>query len=440
MVNAEVPISEREIEVLQLVATGATNQEIARELTISVNTVKVHMRNIFEKLDVQSRTEATLYAIRQGWVMVDGVETGVAEPSDETMTLPPVPTGLREPLMWWQRAYALAALSLALTLLFVPILQREDRIVARANPISDRPAAGYTPLRAETSRWTHLADLPTPRTRLALASYNGQLFAIGGDRETGVTDLVEIYSPDVDTWSRGASKPTPASNIGAAVVGERIYVPGGCVGLTDATDRVEVYIPSDDRWAQVASLPVPLCAYALAAADGELYVFGGWDGERFVSSVLAYDPDSDVWTERGPMPIARGFAAAGAIDGVVYVVGGYDSVQESANTYAYDVATDAWTERAPMTVGRGGLGVAVINDKLYAIGGGWESYLATNERYDPPSDRWTAFESPVLGEWRNLGVAASGTQIYAIGGWNGGYTGVNESYQALFRIILPVTQ
>jgi DNA-binding CsgD family transcriptional regulator len=146
MANAEVPISEREIEVLQLVATGATNQEIARELTISVNTVKVHMRNIFEKLDVQSRTEATLYAIRQGWVMVDGVETGVAEPSDETMTLPPVPTGLREPLMWWQRAYALAALSLALALLFVPILQREDRIVARANPISDRPAAGYDAL------------------------------------------------------------------------------------------------------------------------------------------------------------------------------------------------------------------------------------------------------------------------------------------------------
>ena len=80
MAAAEVPISEREIEVLRLVATGATNQEIARELVISVNTVKVHLRNIFEKLGVQSRTEATLYAIRQGRVEVNGVEAPATFP------------------------------------------------------------------------------------------------------------------------------------------------------------------------------------------------------------------------------------------------------------------------------------------------------------------------------------------------------------------------
>jgi DNA-binding CsgD family transcriptional regulator len=438
--DAETPISEREIEVLRLVATGATNQEIARALVISVNTVKVHLRNIFEKLGVQSRTEATLYAIRQGWVVLDGVEAAVGSPLDDAMTVSAASTSLLAPLAWWKRVYALVALSLALALLFLPILRREERVIAVANPISDRPAISSTSLHTETSRWTHLADLPTPRTRLALAAYAGQLFAIAGDRESGVTGLVEIYSTDTDAWSSGAPKPTPVSNVGAAVVDERIYVPGGCIGLTDVTDQVEAYSPPDDDWTRVASMPTPLCAYALATLDGKIYLFGGWDGQRFVDRVLVYDTGTDVWTEQGPMPNARGFAAAGTIEGVVYVVGGYDGVQEFANTYAYDVASDTWTERAPMSVGRGGLGTAVIANKLYAIGGGWESYLATNEHYDPVNDTWTTFESPVLGEWRNLGVAMSGTRIYAVGGWNEGYIDVNEAYQAVFRIILPVTQ
>jgi two-component system, NarL family, response regulator LiaR len=63
-------LTERETEVLRLLAQGRANKEIARSLNISEKTVKVHVSNILSKLGVQSRTQATLYAIRIGLVSV----------------------------------------------------------------------------------------------------------------------------------------------------------------------------------------------------------------------------------------------------------------------------------------------------------------------------------------------------------------------------------
>ncbi len=56
------PLSEREIEVLQLIAEGLTNQEIANRLYLSLNTVKVHTRNIYGKLDAHHRADAVARA------------------------------------------------------------------------------------------------------------------------------------------------------------------------------------------------------------------------------------------------------------------------------------------------------------------------------------------------------------------------------------------
>jgi LuxR family maltose regulon positive regulatory protein len=56
------PLSEREIEVLQLIAEGLTNLEIAARLYLSLNTVKVHTRNIYGKLSVNNRTYAVARA------------------------------------------------------------------------------------------------------------------------------------------------------------------------------------------------------------------------------------------------------------------------------------------------------------------------------------------------------------------------------------------
>jgi DNA-binding NarL/FixJ family response regulator len=61
----------RELEVLKLAAKGMGNKEIGNELDISDHTVGSHLVNIFRKLGVQSRTEAILYALKEGWFTVD---------------------------------------------------------------------------------------------------------------------------------------------------------------------------------------------------------------------------------------------------------------------------------------------------------------------------------------------------------------------------------
>lgn len=61
-----IPLSPRELEVLQLLAQGQTNREIARALTVSVSTIKIHVEHILAKLGVSDRTQAAVRAIELG--------------------------------------------------------------------------------------------------------------------------------------------------------------------------------------------------------------------------------------------------------------------------------------------------------------------------------------------------------------------------------------
>ncbi|MBI4280468.1 MAG: response regulator transcription factor [Armatimonadetes bacterium] len=60
------PLSERETEVLRLLALGLTNKDMAQKLILSVRTVEAHLRSVYSKLGVGSRTEAALWAVRHG--------------------------------------------------------------------------------------------------------------------------------------------------------------------------------------------------------------------------------------------------------------------------------------------------------------------------------------------------------------------------------------
>ena len=69
--KATLPLTERETQVLKLLAQGYSNKEIGRELEIGEKTVKTHVGNVLAKLGVPSRTQAALYALRVGLVSLD---------------------------------------------------------------------------------------------------------------------------------------------------------------------------------------------------------------------------------------------------------------------------------------------------------------------------------------------------------------------------------
>jgi DNA-binding CsgD family transcriptional regulator/N-acetylneuraminic acid mutarotase len=427
------PLTDREKEILQMVATGVTNRQVAHRLSISVNTVKVHLRNIFTKLGAESRTEATMIAVREGWVAVEG--TGEAP---EQVSVTPQP-----PLPWPKRAALVAALLLVVASVAVTWPRSRPQAANGPSLPPDRPPEQPPLFAANTEEpsWHERAQMPTRRAYLALASVGGRVIAISGQTPERITPAVEVYDPEGDIWTRGGDKPTPATYISGATIGTQVYVPGGCDEAGTPARVVEVYDALADSWHTVSPLPEPRCAYALAALDQRLYLFGGWDGAQYVATAYAYDPRTDAWTESVPMDTERGFAAAAPLQGRLYVVGGYDGERELATCTIYDPQAGTWGECAPLAVGRGGLGLTAVGGQLYAIGGGgWTSYLGFNERYDPSDDTWSTVDTPLVGEWRSPGVAVYQNAIYAIGGRSSDYLSLNQTYEPFpFRTFIPVS-
>jgi DNA-binding NarL/FixJ family response regulator len=71
-----MPLSPREMDILQLITRGLSNKQVAVELGISHQTVKNHMTSILRKLAVNDRTQAAVYALRKGWIRLHDADDG----------------------------------------------------------------------------------------------------------------------------------------------------------------------------------------------------------------------------------------------------------------------------------------------------------------------------------------------------------------------------
>jgi DNA-binding CsgD family transcriptional regulator len=312
------PLSDREREILQLVSQGKSNKQIAADLFISINTVKVHVSNIYQKIGVSSRTEATLYAIEQGFVdsPANPVQPLNGEISTNSITEPPEetidsPTWLKK--YWWIIAIMIASI-FVIILVTVPSLSL-FRTIPTIDPFIET---------LNQNRMVTINKMTVPRAGFATAINDNHIYIISGTSENKTISTMERYNIDSDLWEFLPNKITAVSEVDAVFLRGSIYVPGGRLSNGSPTDVMEVYNLSENAWEIKAPLPKKISNYALATFEGQLFLFGGWDGEEVSESVFRYDPSLNKWFPCEPMPTARMNASASVLGGSILVIGGND--------------------------------------------------------------------------------------------------------------------
>ncbi|MEJ5202922.1 MAG: LuxR C-terminal-related transcriptional regulator, partial [Anaerolineales bacterium] len=390
MAENMVELSEREREILQLVATGASNKEIALRLKISPNTVKVHLRNIYEKLQVDSRTAATYYAIQNR--LVDNTTTPIESVTQSAILEKASP----EKFNIWN-----AVILIPLILLIILIYELRTVIPVRPGvPTGNGALYKVTP--GGLQRWREGAPLPEPRSAFAACAYDNALYLVGGQIPGRVTSSGLRYLPDEQRWQELRPRPVASRGIQAVLLGEKIYVPGGLGGDGQPLARLDIYDPRRDIWEEGATLPVPLSDYALATFEGQLYLFGGWDGTAVQKSVWIYDPVQDTWSRGSPMPRGRRYAAVAVMMDKLLVIGGFDGEQALSETLVYypqrdRSGDDPWQKGVELPQGRFGMGAVSLTDALFLFGGRTgedeENVLAALE-YLLQQESWAELEQP----------------------------------------------
>jgi DNA-binding CsgD family transcriptional regulator len=438
-------LSGRELDILRLVATGASNKEIAQKLFISTNTVKVHLRNIFTKIGVTSRTEAAMYAVNTGLVetvlpqlfMQDEelIDIADSEGPNAKISKPFKEYSLSDIKNNKQFVIYIGLFGLIIVLIFLGI------VYIRRNPI--HLSTAIPPTSTPRVQWFELPGLPTPRRGLAVANYENQIYAIGGETSDGISNFVERYDPQTSTWIDLSPKPTSVMDINAAVIGGQIYVPGGRLSSGNPTNITEIYDPQTDHWSSGIPLPKSLSAYALTVYEGRIYIFGGWDGKQIVNDSYVYDSYSKSWSMLPSMPTARSYAGAVTVGGKIYVIGGWNGSQALFinEEFLPDLSggNPQWIQAINLPSGRSAMGITNLADIIFVIGGIGSDDDLTTIALVPGYTNWGQVESPIPKNLSSLGSVTVGSRLYALGGEiESSLNNQMWSYQAIFTITLPI--
>jgi len=444
-------LSDRELAVLEGLIAGSTNRQIAHDLDISPNTVKVHVRNIFTKLGVSSRTEAATVALQRGLVMVPVPD------SDPAASQPPVIVPSGEPSapietkpasrsFWrWIIFVMILVAGLIIGALAGNWLGTDEATPGVLTSVAPTPTLPLQPAVEpfENTRWFAGESLLRARANMATASVGLDLYLIGGEVEAGVVNLVDVLETDSGEWRSASSKPTAVSETSAAVLFGEVYVPGGRLADGRPTAVVESYSPANNAWRPIAPLPRPIAGGLILSDGNTLYFLGGWDGQQFSADGYVYDPVEDNWSALPPMKHARANAAGGQVADRLYVIGGQDGEQELSLCEYYEPGENAWFDCPAMETPRAFAGAAPLANRfLYLFGGVSDGQFSLAEVLDVKTNQWEPVDMPMLAgvtTWPGLGVIGVESRLFVLGGrQDGQISAANYIYAPLInRTYLP---
>lgn len=420
--NDETSLTDRELEVLRQVATGASNRRIGQRLGISPNTVKVHLRNIFEKMGVASRTEATLRAMQMG--LVAGIE-GAALPEERP---------------WWMGRWVIfmAGSLLVGAALLIGLRAGTDR--GPTQPSVDLEAL-------ERDRWEILKPMPTPRRGMAVVSYDGMIYAIAGETEAGITDVVERYDPETDSWETLPSKPMAVTDVEAAVIGGKIYVPGGRLPSGESTAITDVFDPIANRWEEGPPFPAPISDYGATSYEGELYVFSATASALESPTLFSYAPGSTGWIDRWKMPNAdSSIVSITATEGILFYIGGRQEQWQGQLLLYRPIDTGDGSSGVETEISSSGKHlvdptVLSFGDFVFVVGLDPDTNETAIVEYVLQDDRWQSVAFPFSATWIDMEAVRYGSSLFMLGGTEMETTSSrNYSYAAVFSLAIPLVR
>lgn len=274
--------------------------------------------------------------------------------------------------------------------------------------------------------WAALAPSPLSRTEVGAARVGDRIYVVGGFASTGgTTGDLAIYDISENAWSRGAALPIGVNHPGVTAYEGRVYLLGGNLGAREGREpksqRLYSYDPASDRWKRLPDASIQRAALGLVALDGRLYAAGGYsEANQQLRTLEIYDIKKRRWRRAAPMPTGRNHVGSAALGGRIYVTGGRpgDVHGGLAVVERYDPRRNRWSTVAPMETARSGHAAVTTGGRLIVFGGeelDGGTTIEQVEAYEPGTDSWTELPEMVTPR-HGLGGAGRQGRVYAIEG------------------------